>query len=85
MLLVPPPVRYYQKNGRPAEDDLLNVVYVVDSNAMPFYRAENYHQFHNGIGAAFADAYRRDQRKAAEAAGRIGAPTGCPESAGFFF
>ena len=39
--------------GKPREGDELNVVWVVDSNALPFYRAERYHQFHNGIGEAF--------------------------------
>lgn len=28
----------------------MNVVWVVDSDALPFYRAEAYHQFHNGLG-----------------------------------
>ena len=35
------------------QDDKLNVVYVLDSDTFPFYRAENYHQFHNGLGKAF--------------------------------
>lgn len=26
------------KDGKPSEDDLLNVVWIVDSNARPFYR-----------------------------------------------
>ncbi|GAX81266.1 hypothetical protein CEUSTIGMA_g8698.t1 [Chlamydomonas eustigma] len=36
--------------GKPTEDDLMNVVWVVDSNQLPFFKAEQYHQFHNGIG-----------------------------------
>ena len=36
--------------GGPTEDDLINVVWVVDSNKLPFYQAEVYHQYHNGIG-----------------------------------
>eukprot|EP00798_Chlamydomonas_sp_ICE-L_P013659 gene13659-19546_t len=31
------------------EDDLLNVVWIIDSDALPFNQAEMYHQFHSGI------------------------------------
>eukprot|EP00983_Pelagomonas_calceolata_P070830 1150939-Pelagomonas_calceolata.AAC.2 len=41
-------------NGnKPSEDDILNVVWVVDSKQLPFYRAEKYHQYHTGIGKMF--------------------------------
>lgn len=42
-------------------------------------QAEQYHQFHNGIGAAFPKEYTRDLKRASQQAGRIG-PTGCPEA-----
>lgn len=65
-------------NGKPTEDDLLNVVWVVDSNERPFYRAERYHQFHNGIGAAFPTEYTQGLKNLLARLGRID-PTGCPE------
>mmetsp|Transcript_46237 Transcript_46237/g.100699 ORF Transcript_46237/g.100699 Transcript_46237/m.100699 type:complete len:85 (-) Transcript_46237:195-449(-) len=71
----------YQNWGplaRPTEDDQINVVWVYDSNALPFYRAEAYHQFHNGIGKAFPKDYRVDLKENLMQSGRIG-PTGCPE------
>jgi len=41
-------------NGKkPSEDDIVNVVWVVDSTELPFYRAEKYHQYHTGIGKMF--------------------------------
>ncbi|KAJ9520366.1 hypothetical protein QJQ45_030301 [Haematococcus lacustris] len=42
-----------RQTAMPMEDDLLNVVWVVDSGTLPFYQAERYHQFHNGIGKMF--------------------------------
>lgn len=64
--------------GVPTEEDLLNVVWVVDSNQLPFYRAEKYHQFHNGIGKAFPAEYTRDLKNNLARMGKID-PTGCPE------
>ena len=43
------------ESSRPREEDVFNVVWVVDSNSLPFYRAERYHQFHNGMGKAFPE------------------------------
>lgn len=40
-------------DGRPTEDDEFNTVWVVDSEALPFYQAERYHQFHDGLGKKF--------------------------------
>lgn len=40
----------YRDSG-PSEGDAFNTVWIVDSTALPFYQAEVYHQFHNGIGA----------------------------------
>lgn len=64
--------------NKATEDDLLNVVWVVDSNALPFHQAEVYHQFHNGIGAAFPREYTQTLKDELAKEGRI-APTGCPE------
>lgn len=69
--------------GQPTEDDLTNVVWVVDSEKLPFFRAEAYHQFHNGIGAAFPKEYTGDLKDKAMQAGKIG-PTGCPELPFYF-
>jgi len=40
--------------GQAREGDEVGVVWVVDSQQLPFYRAERYHQFHPGAGLAFA-------------------------------
>jgi len=64
--------------AKASEDDLLNVVWVYDSNALPFYQAEQYHQMHNGIGKAFPKDYRVDLKEMMVAKGLI-KPTGCPE------
>lgn len=66
------------QDGKPQEADEINVVWVVDSEQLPFYRAEVYHQFHNGLGKAFPAAYTRDLKAAVAATGKIG-PTGCLE------
>ena len=66
------------KKGQAKDNDQINVVYIVDSDKLPFYRAEQYHQFHNGIGKAFSKEYTVDLKRALENNGRIG-PTGCPE------
>eukprot|EP00884_Botryococcus_braunii_P022626 jgi/Botrbrau1/9047/Bobra.0376s0023.1 len=65
-------------DGKPVEDDKINTVYILDSNDLPFHRAELYHQFHDGIGKPFPLEYKRDQKRAAIESGRVG-PTGCPE------
>ncbi|GLC60026.1 hypothetical protein PLESTB_001565000 [Pleodorina starrii] len=64
--------------GGATEDDILNTVWVVDSAQLPFYRAERYHQFHNGLGKIFPSEYVRDLRNLVAGLGRI-EPTGCPE------
>lgn len=66
------------QNGAARENDEMNVVWVVDSGQLPFYRAEVYHQFHNGLGKAFPASYTRDLKAAVAATGKI-APTGCLE------
>lgn len=35
-------------DGKPLENDRVNTVYILDSNDLPFNRAELYHQFHDG-------------------------------------
>eukprot|EP00775_Hariotina_reticulata_P010784 gene10784-10941_t len=77
MELKPGQGNVYQK-GRPSEGDELNVVWVVDSSELPFYRAEQYHQMHNGLGKVFSPAYTQDLKAAMAAAGKID-PTGCLE------
>lgn len=72
------------KEGDAKENDRFNTVWVLDADKLPFYRAEDYHQFHDGIGAAFPKDYKVEQRAAAQKAGRIG-PTGCPEGGLFGF
>ncbi|WIA37212.1 hypothetical protein OEZ86_014164 [Tetradesmus obliquus] len=66
------------ERGQAVEGDEINVVWVVDSDELPFYRAEVYHQFHNGLGKAFSPAYTRDLKQAVLSTGKI-APTGCLE------
>eukprot|EP00879_Flechtneria_rotunda_P005275 GHRR01005561.1.p1 GENE.GHRR01005561.1~~GHRR01005561.1.p1 ORF type:complete len:301 (+),score=93.10 GHRR01005561.1:176-1078(+) len=66
------------EQGVPKEGDDINVVWVVDSNELPFYRAEVYHQFHNGLGKQFSPQYTRELKSAVAAQGKIG-PTGCLE------
>jgi hypothetical protein len=41
------------QGNKPGEDDILNVVWVVNSSQLPFYRAEKYHQYHTGMGKMF--------------------------------
>lgn len=71
------------RQGRGNEDekgegDLINVVWVVDSNKLPFYRAERWHQFHNGLGKKFSAEYREQLKKEVAQTGRLEG-TGCPE------
>ena len=72
----------WDADGAPLEDDLLNVVWVVDSESLPFYQAEKYHQFHDGLGHPFPDSYKKDVKQAVMKAGRLKDSTGCPE---YFF
>jgi hypothetical protein len=41
-----------------SEGDRFNTVWVLDSTRLPFYRAEAYHQFHDGIGKPFSPDYK---------------------------
>jgi len=67
------------REGSGDDGDNLNVVWVMDTNRFPFYRAEQYHQFHRGLGReSFPPEYLRDLKQAQAKLGRID-PTGCPE------
>ena len=66
------------RDGRPTEDDEVGKVFVYDSVSLPFFAAERWHQFHNGLGKSFDKTYRKGYKKAAEEAGAFG-DTGCPE------
>ena len=62
----------------PSEDDVFNSVWIYDSNDLPFYPAEVYHQFHDGLGYKFPEEYTVKLKKNALKRGLI-KPTGCPE------
>lgn len=64
--------------GGADEGDELSVVWVVDSSKLPFYRAEQYHQYHRGMEGSFPASYLKEQRDVALKQGRID-PTGCLE------
>ena len=65
--------------GAGSEEDLLNTVWVMDSNTFPFFQGELYHQYHsNFFGAGYGNKYLKQDRNAALNAGVI-MKTGCPE------
>jgi len=64
--------------GKPTETDVVNSVWIYDSNALPFYQAEVYHQFHDGLGYKFPLEYTQGVKRNALQRGLI-ATTGCPE------
>jgi len=66
------------EGDRGKETDKVNTIWVMDIDKFPFYQAEVYHQFHNGIGKAFPEEYRVGVKKAALQRGLIGS-TGCPD------
>ena len=53
-------------------------VLCTDSNELPFYPAEMYHQFHDGLGYRFPEEYTVELKKNAMRRGLVG-NTGCPE------
>ena len=71
----------YTSFGRASEGDELNTIWVIDSNEFPFYQAEIYHQFHNGLGKRFPTEYTKELKEAAVSTKLI-KETGCPE---YFF
>ena len=71
----------YGSFGRAKEGDELNTVWVIDSTKFPFYQAELYHQFHNGLGKKFPSEYTKDLKETA-VVNNLVKETGCPE---YFF
>ena len=69
----------FDNRGKPTENDQINLVWIVDSDKLPFYPAERYHQFHDGLGYKFPESYTVGLKRAAEKAGAIGKVPGCPE------
>jgi len=66
------------KGDSPSEDDVFNSIWIYDSDALPFYPAEVYHQFHDGLGYKFPTDYTFDLKKNALKRKLI-KETGCPE------
>ena len=70
------------RRGVGNDADLLNVVWVMDSNTYPFYPGEVFHQFHSNFfmspGMPYPQTYVQDLWQAQKAAGLI-VPTGCNE------
>ena len=66
------------QGGKPTEDDVFNGVWIYDSNDLPFYAAEMYHQFHDGLGYRFPEEYSVELKKKAMSRGLV-KDTGCPE------
>ena len=66
------------QGGKPTEDDVFNAVWIYDSNDLPFYAAEMYHQFHDGLGYRFPEEYTVELKKKAMSRGLV-KDTGCPE------
>ena len=69
----------FDARGKPTENDQINVVWIVDSEKLPFYPAEMYHQFHDGLGYKFPESYTVDLKRTAAKSGSIGPVPGCPE------
>ena len=65
-------------NQKPSEDDVFNAVWIYDSSQLPFYPAEVYHQFHDGLGYRFPEEYTVELKKNAMRRGLV-KETGCPE------
>ena len=66
----------------PAQDTIdEGTLYVYDTAIFPFYRAEQYHQFHENtvLRRSVPSAYTVDLKRTLAAVGKID-PTGCPDS-----
>eukprot|EP00192_Tetraselmis_astigmatica_P011835 CAMPEP_0117672884 /NCGR_PEP_ID=MMETSP0804-20121206/14162_1 /TAXON_ID=1074897 /ORGANISM="Tetraselmis astigmatica, Strain CCMP880" /LENGTH=403 /DNA_ID=CAMNT_0005481555 /DNA_START=64 /DNA_END=1276 /DNA_ORIENTATION=+ len=79
MEMMPGKGNLFDRKGFASEDDVLNRIYVMDSNEFGFHPAEVYHQFHNGLGKGFPKAYTQELKTKALEAGVI-KTTGCPEN-----
>jgi len=65
-------------SGKGDENDVRGQVHIMDSKAFPFFRGEQYHQFHsNFFGEAYPSSYSHDLWHMQINAGKI-PPTGCP-------
>ena len=65
--------------GKGNEPDALNVVWVMNSDRLPFYRAERYHQFHRGLGnKVFGPEYLNGLREVQDKLGRSQGGTRSP-------
>lgn len=74
-------LRYVYFNSRTCignQTDDVPCVLCTDSNELPFYPAEMYHQFHDGLGYKFPEEYTVELKKNAMRRGLVG-NTGCPE------
>ena len=67
-----------KSGAKPTETDVVNQVWIYDSTKLPFYPAEVYHQFHDGLGYKFPLEYTRGVKANALQRGLI-EQTGCPE------
>jgi peptide methionine sulfoxide reductase MsrA len=67
-----------KSGAKPTETDIINTVWVYDSAQLPFYPAEVYHQFHDGLGYKFPTEYTQGTKRNALDRGLI-STTGCPE------
>ena len=67
------------KNGKATENDAVNTVYIVDSQALPFHQAEAYHQYHQGMAADFGPQYLVDMKKMKMKDGTVKSIPGCLE------
>ena len=67
-----------EPNQKPKEDDVFNAVWIYDSDALPFYAAEMYHQFHDDfMGPPYGRAYNALNPSLYKAG--VLKTTGCPE------
>jgi peptide methionine sulfoxide reductase MsrA len=71
------------KNGSRSAHDAFNTVFVMDSDVFPFFKAEQYHQFHSDVfrHGFYPDWYRTDLWNMHISLGKIpfGGSTMCPD------
>ena len=80
---IPTETQPWRSCGNTSYHDMDKVSHVLqDSNKLPFYQAEKYHQFHDGIGVPFPASYH-SLKADLERSGKIQS-TGCPEGSFFF-
>lgn len=69
----------FDGRGKALEDDEINTVWILDSTALPFNRAEKWHQFHSGVGHPFPKSYTQELKEQVAKTGKIDPISGCPE------